>query len=104
MRGKSSVTVASAVFLLALAGSALAQSGSLSSNSPCQLAVGGTRCDVTLSWQTSGTPVSCLWLTTGALFTCSGNAADSALWPWTSTEPTTFVLRAHSSWDNLQPP
>lgn len=88
---------------VAATSAAAAQSGTLTSNSPCQLAVGQSHCEVTLSWQTSGSPISCLWLSTGALFACTGNGSDSAVWPWTSAEPQVFVLRSHASWDNLQP-
>lgn len=80
-----------------------AQSGSVTANSPCQLGPGASRCDVTLTWSTSNSPVACLWLSNGGLFACSGNSSDSAVWPWTNLSPDEFVLRSHPDWNSLSP-
>jgi hypothetical protein len=78
-----------------------AQSGSVSSNSPCQLATGQSTCSVNVSWSKSNSPIACLWVSTGSLFACSGNDSDSAVWPYASMNPDVLILRAHSSWNSI---
>jgi uncharacterized protein affecting Mg2+/Co2+ transport len=79
-----------------------AQSGSVSSNSPCQLAAGQSTCSVNLNWSKSNTPIACLWvLSSGGLFACSGNDNDSAVWTYASLVPDILILRAHTSWDSI---
>lgn len=89
-------------FLLCfLAGDARAQSGQLSSDSPCALAVGGNACTVNVTWQKSGAPLVCLWLSTGGLFACGSSDNETHAWPWANAAPDTFILKAHQSWSTL---
>ena len=81
--------------------SANAQTGSLSSNSPCQLMVSQSTCTVNLNWAKSNTPIACLWLSTGSLFACSGGDTDSANWQYANVSPDLFLLKAHRSWETI---
>jgi Bacterial Ig domain len=80
---------------------ALAAAQSVTSNSPCQIAAGGSNCTVHVTWNTlSSRPIGCLWTSAGVVFAC-GNPSDSADWPYATPSGSTLLLRAHTSWSAL---
>ena len=71
------------------------------STTTCQLAVGASSCTVSLSWTAVNTPIACIWAN-GSLFAC-GSGSGVETWPYTSAQPLTMVLRAHTDWASLSP-
>ena len=91
-------------FCLALffcATNANAQSGTLTSDSPCQLALGQANCTVTINWSKSGTPIACLWHSEGWAYACQGYDTYSTSWPYANQVHQTMYLKAHSSWETV---
>jgi hypothetical protein len=79
--------------------------GQLTSNSPCILQPGETRCTVTISVHKENTPISCLWKTTPTLglVSCFSQADWEKNWQWTNVNGHTMQLRAHSSYPTHDP-
>jgi hypothetical protein len=74
--------------------------GTLSWDGPCTLARGTSTCNVLVSW-TANVNV-CLWLPNGQNFACGG-PTGSAVWPWTSLQGNSFILRYTPSFEGRSP-
>lgn len=73
--------------------------GELTSNSPCELPVGGTTCTVRLSIEAENTPINCLWTTSPnlRLVSCSAALDRDYDWIYANTTGHNFELRGHDS-------
>lgn len=73
--------------------------GSLVSNSPCMLPgpYAADRCSVTVNYSFANTPVACVWIAGGTLFSCAGGGSGSQTFDWATLAGTDLELRAHSS-------
>jgi hypothetical protein len=73
--------------------------GGLTSDSPCTLSLGTTRCTVIITANAQNTPVSCIWKTSPSLglVGCSGSANWTQPWEWANTSGHVMELKAHNS-------
>jgi hypothetical protein len=87
------------LMMLIITSTGLAATGTLSSDSPCQLEPGTSQCTVNLSASAQNTPQSCLWRISPSLklTACSAAPVWQHEWIYTSTAGNTFQLRGHNS-------
>lgn len=79
-------------------------SGTLTSDSPCTVQTGNTKCTVTITGSHLNIPVSCLWRTTPGTqiryVGCTFNGLNSRVYEWTWNSvglDSTFELKGHDS-------
>ena len=77
--------------------SSAAATGTLSTDSPCTLASGGTTCTVNVNWTGSGANWFCIWPSPTQIFACSGPGTWTDKWPWVTTTAGTLTLKAHAT-------
>ncbi|WP_395373787.1 hypothetical protein [Marinicella sp. W31] len=73
--------------------------GSLSSDSPCVLPQGASRCTVSITSSVQNASVSCIWKTTPSLglVGCSNSSSWVQTWEWANTSGHTMQLKAHDN-------
>ena len=74
--------------------------GELTSNSPCELPIGGSQCTVRLDIEAENTPINCLWTTSPnlRLVSCSAALDRHHDWIYANTTGHYFELRGHDSY------
>lgn len=81
-----------------------AATGTLATDSPCNLSSGSTTCTTNGSWYTKNSPVACVWLTNPyQLVACDGSGEGTFSWSFTETTGTTFELRSHRIFPTTDP-
>lgn len=73
--------------------------GTLSSNAPCTIPQGASKCTTQLQVSTQNAPINCLWTSQPRvrLVSCSTAASRQFNWPHTVTTGHQFELRSHST-------